>query len=253
MCTIESNEWIAFLKNIKQAKRDLGSPEMLWYRGQPNYDHYLLPSLLRFKNGIDKEKYLYTNFRKFSDKLLKKRESEWETLFDMQHYGIPTRLLDWTESFGIALFFAAYYNIYYSGNKKTNAAIYLLDPVKLNLISGQNKTYRLPDEEKGFKYTGIYWDKKPFKANAPIAIEPIFINDRMVAQRGVFTIHDDSIDPIEKKFPEVIKKIMLPHDVISAALEFLDLANINHYSVYPDLAGIAGHLKKASGLEPRWT
>jgi len=250
MASIESVGWTNFLSKVKDAKDKLGKPEILWYRGQWNKSYYLLPSLLRFKNGLDKEKYLYSSFRKFSDRILKRRESEWETLFDMQHYGIPTRLLDWTESFGIALFFAAYYNEY---NKTSeDAAIYLMNPVKLNLRSGVKNIYRLPDEEEKFSYTKIYWNHDPFSAKAPIAIEPIFINDRMFAQRGVFTVHDDSIEPIEDMYPNEIKKIALPQNTILAALEFLELANINHYSVYPDFAGIAGHLSRSSGLVPRW-
>ena len=35
---------------------------------------------------------------------------------------------------------------------------------------------------------------------------------------------------------------------MDAALDFLNLTNINEYSVFPDLAGIAGYLKKESDL-----
>src|SRR5262245_26762387 len=103
MSGITSTEWSDFLSAIKQAKADLGNPETLWYRGHPNADFYLLASLLRFNNGLLKEQQLFTDFRKFSDRILKRRASEWETLFEMQHYGVPTRLLDWSETFGIAL------------------------------------------------------------------------------------------------------------------------------------------------------
>ena len=95
MSGITSPHWTAFLKEIQGAKSDLGNPDILWYRGHPYAEHYLLASLLRYENGLEKEKELFTNFRKFSDRILKRHESEWETLFEMQHYGVPTRLLDW--------------------------------------------------------------------------------------------------------------------------------------------------------------
>jgi len=247
---ITSPAWTDFLESIKQAKADLGSPEVLWYRGHPNSKFYLLATLLRYKNGIDKEKHLFTSFKKFSDRILKRRDSDWETLFEMQHYGVPTRLLDWSETFGIALFFAATYN--QSHHPDQDAAVYLLDPIALNKLSGINQIFRVPQDESKFSYTKIYWEHTPFAANAPIAIEPIFINDRMLAQRGMFTVHHDKIDPIEDTFPTAIKKVILPNAVIPAAMEFLELSNLNIFSVFPDLAGISGYLKSTSGLEPRW-
>jgi hypothetical protein len=247
---ITSPMWTRFLESVKEAKTELGNPEILWYRGHPNSNFYLLASLLRYKNGIEKEKYLFTNFKKFSDRILTRRVSEWETLFEMQHYGVPTRLLDWSETFGIALFFAATYN--QSHHPDTDAAVYLLDPVALNKISGINQIYRVPEDEQKFSYTKFYWDHIPAMASAPIAIEPIFINDRMLAQRGMFTVHHDKIDPIENTFPKAIKKIKLPNTIIPAAIEFLELSNLNIFSVFPDLPGLSGYLKSTSGLVPRW-
>lgn len=247
---ITSPMWTDFLKSIKQAKADIGNPEILWYRGHPNSKFYLLATLLRYKNGLDREKHLFTSFKKFSDRILKRRDSEWETLFEMQHYGVPTRLLDWSETFGIALFFAANYN--QSHHPDQDAAIYLLDPIALNRISGIHQIYRVPQDEEKFGYTRTYWEHTPFAATAPIAIEPIFINDRMLAQRGVFTVHHDKIDPIEETFPKAIKKVLLPNAVIPAAMEFLELSNLNIFSVFPDLAGLSGYLASTSGLELRW-
>jgi hypothetical protein len=247
---ITSPLWTNFLELVKQAKADLGNPEVLWYRGHPNSRFYLLATLLRYKNGIDKEKSLFTNFRKFSDRILKRRESEWETLFEMQHYGVPTRLLDWSETFGIALFFAATYN--QSRHPDQDAAVYLLDPIALNKISKINQIFRVPRDEPEFGYTKIYWEHSPFAAPAPIAIEPIFINDRMLAQRGMFTVHHDKIDPIEDAFPTAIKKVILPNELIPAAIEFLELSNLNFFSVFPDLEGLSGYLTSTSGLESRW-
>jgi hypothetical protein len=246
---ITSPVWLNFLESIKQAKADLGSPDMLWYRGHPNADFFLLASLLRYKNGLEKERMLFTNFKKFSDRILKRRDSEWETLFEMQHYGIPTRLLDWSETFGIALFFATTYNQSHHPDK--DAALYLLDPVALNRISGQKQVFRVPEHENTFGYTRIYWEHSPFAAAAPIALEPIFLNDRMLAQRGMFTVHHDQIDPLEDVFPNAIKKVVLPNAAIPAALEFLELSNLTKFSVFPDLAGIAGYLTSTAGLVPR--
>lgn len=250
MTGLTSPLWLKFLEDIGKAKAALKKPDMVWYRGHPNANFYLLASLLRYKNGLDKERLLFTNFRKFSDRILKRRDSEWETLFEMQHFGIPTRLLDWSETFGIALFFAATYNQSHHPDK--DAAVYLLDPLALNRISGQKQIFRIPEQESSFAYTRIYWDHTPFAATAPIAVEPIFLNDRMLAQRGMFTVHHDEIDPIETSFPKAVKKVILPNAAIPAALEFLELSNLNMFSVFPDMAGMASFLTSTAGLVPRW-
>jgi hypothetical protein len=249
MVGITSPLWTNFLMEIQQAKAALGNPDIVWYRGHPNSSFYLLATLLRYKNGLDKEKHLFNSFKKFSDRILKRRESDWETLFEMQHYGVPTRLLDWSETFGVALFFAATYN--QSHHPYADAAVYLLDPTALNKISGIDGILRVPQDEARLGYRKVYWEHSPFAAQAPIAIEPIFINERMLAQRGMFTVHHDNVDPIEDRFPTAIKKVLLPNTVISAAIEFLELSNLNIFSIFPDFAGIAGYLKSTSGLEPR--
>ena len=247
MTGITDSDWTSFLTNIKQAKNEISGGKPIWYRGHNNADYYLLPSLLRYKNGLEKEKYLFDSFRKFADRILQRRDSEWETLFEMQHYAVPTRLLDWSETFGIALFFAAFYR--QKSNDK-DAAIYLLNPLKLNQASKRPKVYTIPREENEYSYSHIYWSIHSIPT-APVAIEPIFINSRMLAQRGMFTVHDNSIDPIEDRFPEAIRKVVLPKSLIPAALEFLDITNINEYSVFPDLGGIVDYLKNSSGLEYR--
>lgn len=249
MVGISSTEWAAFLECIKTAKAEISSGEAVWFRGQNSFEYYLLPSLLRYQNGLEKEEYLFRNFKKFGDRIFERRQSEWETLFEMQHYWVPTRLLDWSETFAIALFFAAYYN--QSASIKNDAAVYLLNPSKLNSYSRINKIYSIPRDESDYSYSEIYWRNKPFAPNAPIAIEPIFINSRMLAQRGVFTVHDNSIDPIEERFPNAIRKVPLPKELVPAALEFLDLSNINEFTVYPDLGGMADFLRKSSGLKHR--
>jgi len=243
------DSWTKFLREVSDAKAELGNPETVWYRGHTDARYYLLSSLLRFKNGLEKEQYLFDTFKKFSNRIFERRKSDWETLFEMQHYGVPTRLLDWSETFGIALFFAC--GPYYRSGR--DAAMYLLNPAQLNKESGVNKIYQIPDDEEEFEYKEIYWHKKPFAPRAPISMEPHLINDRMKAQRGMFTVDDDSIDPIEEKFPLAVRKVTLESDAVPNAREFMNLANLNPLTVYPDQAGLAEFLRDNSGLQNRWS
>ena len=60
------------------------------------------------------------------------------------------------------------------------------------------------------------------------------------------------IDPIEDKFPNAVRKVAIPNAIIDAAIEFLNLSNINEYSVFPDFAGISGYLRREANLVSRW-
>lgn len=78
-----------------------------WFRGQAESNWDLIPSIHRTKGLIGYERDLTRDFKLLSHRILQseKPENEFDWLYLMQHYELPTRLLDWTESALIALFF----------------------------------------------------------------------------------------------------------------------------------------------------
>ena len=70
------------------------------------------------------------------------KKNDWEVLFFMQHYGIPTRLLDWSENPFVALYFALTSASYKIVSKKReyeeDACIWVLDPIVWNQESLNN-------------------------------------------------------------------------------------------------------------------
>lgn len=245
MTSLTAKTWDELLDCVKEAKKALGNPEQLWFRGQSRAHYALLPSLLRFAVGAQKEHLLFQKFVQYSFRHFPRRRSDWETLFDMQHYGIPTRLIDWSENLGIATFFAVNYRGPNAANE--NAAIYLLDAIALNSYSKLSNIPFVP-EDSDFDYKKIYWQKKPFAPIYPIAIQPLFQSDRIIAQKGMFTVHGDNTDPIESLCPQAVKKIILTPSAVVGAREFLEIANIDARSVYPDMAGIADYVRQVAGI-----
>ena len=229
--------WNDFLAEVRDAERSLGSPHEVWYRGHSDFAWSLTPSLLRETDWERKEKELFREFTKTASRLFEKRNNDWEILFDMQHYWLPTRLLDWTTVLGVAIAF-----ILHSGYSDENdSALFVLNPEKLNRLSGRD-IINLP-EEKGFEYQTLYWANNPIKIEKPLAIRPTQQSDRLRAQNGVFTVHGTLESGFENTASNTFKKIILSSAAKSDARDFLKWANLDEYTIYPDIVGMARHIK----------
>jgi hypothetical protein len=105
---------ISTLPQFCQATCELGmtsARRRLWFRGVNNVDFPLVPRLYRSDSEVADllalEGEMLAEFRSRSRPLLtSEMASDWEYLFVMQHYGVPTRLLDWSENALFALYFA---------------------------------------------------------------------------------------------------------------------------------------------------
>lgn len=234
------SEWNKFLAEIKQAETELGNPKEIWYRGHSNSAWDLMPSLMRQADWIKKEKELFYEFKKTASRLFDKRTNDWEILFDMQHYWIPTRLLDWSTVMGVAVAFILHDDHGHSGD----SAIFVLDPEGLNRISGRDEIINVP-EDKTYEYQPIYWDHRPVRIEKPLAIRPSMITDRIQAQKGVFTVHGMPENGFESgEAANCVKKVILPGSAKEEARDFLKWANLDEYTIYPDIVGMARHIKR---------
>lgn len=233
MSRVDFAPWSEFLNEIRAAEDALGRPHTVWYRGVPNAGFACLPSLLRRERGVAVEREVFETYVRLSAVIHPERRSSWEMLFDMQHYQVPTRLLDWTEVLGVAVFFSMV-----NAAPNIPGAIYVLDPLSLNRAS------EFPDvDDPDFDYRKLFLEGNESTPMLPRAIRGRLLNRRIFAQRGVFTVHGSDMRPLEEQFPMAVRKVPVSLRIRQAAKEFLRASGINSFSVFPDIVGLAPHLE----------
>lgn len=98
------NSVAEFIDQLAQIDMEEGTET--FYRGHANREWKLLPSLLRTSNGADKEHLIFRDMVSHEPQSFSECRSTLDHLVHMQHYGLPTRLLDVTMNPLIALYFA---------------------------------------------------------------------------------------------------------------------------------------------------
>lgn len=243
-----STKWKEILDEVDEFSRN--SDGAIWFRGHSCTSYLLKSGLFRLNlPSINEYIFLENQFYRYFKNLgylLHGDESGWNLLYSMQHHSVKTRLLDWTESFSVALYFAT------ASWGKGCCRIWLLNPKGLNLLSINKQEIVSPTI---ISYPNSYDDED--KNSASIAIYPIKNNNRINSQAGVFTVQGNTINPLNEEFDgdlltkNYLKSIDLPIDVREDALRYLDINGINRFSLFPDLDGLAIFLEKRL-IEPSW-
>ncbi|HWF43543.1 MAG TPA: FRG domain-containing protein [Candidatus Kapabacteria bacterium] len=168
--------------------------------------------------------------------------NEFEWLFIMQHHGVPTRLLDWTESPLAALYFAC------KENFKTDGALWCVLPVELN------KNASIASEEDGFipgtsdhalaNYAPSSFAGEGVTEMFPLAAISNRNTPRMQAQQGTFIIFHRRRTSIEAIGDSShVWRYIIPAGSKRDILDELRLCGVNEFQLFPELPSIGSVIR----------
>lgn len=218
--------------------------QTVWFRGHCRESYKLLPSLARNERALEREQLLSKRFKQNASPFrASPPQDEWEWLFLMQHFGIPTRLLDWTESPLVALYFAV--NDTDTNHDDSDATIWVLLPEQYN--------YELPRLQPTvsvdipcFGVDRVLEDYRPdqialeaMSSKLPVAAIAHRKNERIMAQLGVFTIMHRDMTPLEEIAGNQLAKLTIPAAAKASLRTELDALRINRLSLFPELVSVA--------------
>lgn len=272
-------DYLSVIRGTDRKYKKFFSGNFVCYRGQTQ-DWELIPSVFRYadpKAPADVLPLIAENeiYREFRNKIRGSNteldfDNPWELICFAQHFGVPTRLIDWTTNPLAALYFALE-----NDERQDYAVVWCLNisgldpnPMKNTAPPSTRVAYRERDYWRGMLLSDLpvnpsFFERLAVANNTAnkstrrglVVIQPPDIDNRIKNQGSLFSVHIPNKDELvidqgeyiahEYKEPEkILVKLKIPiskyrRDILD---ELWDLG-ITPYLLYPDLEGLGKYLK----------
>lgn len=226
-----------------------------WFRGEPESTKALLPRL--YREGLsDRENALLQLFRArapaYYERVPERKQTD-QWLFLAQHAGLPTRLLDWSESSLLGLYFAL-------KEKEKPAIVWMLNPLHLNHEANGRPEDINPDDLLEFPLPWFRpepprrnpanenirgaWEKDGPGVALPVAVYPTYVHPRLHGQRSCFTVHGKRKEGLDKMVSgPLLKRYVINQNFRQEMLADLRVLGVTQTVAFPDLDGLATELR----------
>jgi hypothetical protein len=177
-----------------------------------------------------------------------------------QHYGLPTRLLDWTENILVALYFA-------SLQEEEDGELWSLQPNALNFKSGISdgilsiNCFQVKNLANAAINSNPYSEtnyQKPGLNCNPVAFLPPAVNPRIISQSSAFTIHPLSdiesngiinlLDTKDDMAHQSLCRYKVPKECKNEIRENLRAIGITERFLFQDLDSLSRNINKMYGI-----
>jgi len=245
-CPLLRNRISSLADYLAVISNAIRTEDTFWFRGHADLTWTLTPSALR--NGKYDERVralaLIADFKRIAEsKLSRPPRAEQELMWAQiaQHYGLPTRLLDWTESATTALYFACQ-------KQALDGLVLILNPSDLNRLTYPSKPRVLDpqaDNEVIIRYLKM-GARKLKRGRFPVAINPVWNSERLIMQRGVFTLHGNRFS-LDDGVPSLVA-IPILRESKSILRSQLQRIGVDEMTLFPELEHSCSYLRQKAGL-----
>lgn len=240
-----------------------------WYRGISSVEHALSPALFRKERAapidhLNAESGMMQEFDRHAilrEGVAKGDQDKRDTilkLFEMQHYGVPTRLLDWTTNPFVSLYFA----LSSKHDGANNPAVWICDPWAWNrrILEDREWIDQGPAHVSEYAVQTYHPLGRTYDAGdvakmgpRPVAVVGIYNSERMRAQRGVFTLFGKNVNSMEEVYSADVAlssslyRIEIDKDKSGEIFDRLIQLGYTDSVAYPDFHGVALEIKRKFG------
>ena len=269
------SEYTSEVTGIRERMVQEGESETLFFRGQCNSVWDIRPSIFR-ESLVSVESRIIKTAKSRVPSEFRECTSPFEELTKLQHYGLPTRLLDLTRNPLVALYFACCSSEKVLDNegieKYSDGIVYICsgyeesaDSFNATILAkiaqidfdGETTLKLLKDKLGLIEELSAEAFIKILQGSA--FVMPSYNNSRIICQSGAFLItgsinicQDDEdiwnsvVSKCVRNLNEAIdvKRIIIPNEIKEDILDELDLFNINESSLFPELEHQMSHVKR---------
>lgn len=250
-------EYLGFLESLGW----MGEPRAhvrSWFRGQADARWRLEPAVYRpgfidaggERERLKKERQMAQDFSVRSGTLISRPLTDVDRYFLQQHFGMPTRLLDWTASPLVALYFA----VWNAAEQHLDGQVAALDAYKFNGPShGSGGFATSANALLGSAVRSILnWEaKSPDFPEDLLAVRPTHFEPRMTLQRAGFMFHVPARPIVDANVNPTLVQAVIPADAKERIRKQLLNLGIDAASVYGDLASLVVAIKDVHGIGRR--